>query len=82
MKCADTHNSEDTVRKATEGDRQCRSGWEGHHSRTDGLSSLAVLFGALGVDPEVIEEIKHAANHVSGVQDIAEVRVRWVDPGL
>lgn len=89
---------------------------EGHHARTDGLSSLAVLFGALGVwagfpladplvgllittiifkigwesgkslftrlldgvDPEVIEEIKHAANHVLGVHDIAEVRVRWI----
>ena len=89
---------------------------EGYHARTDGLASLAVLFGALGVwsgfpladplvgllittvifkigwesgksvitrlldgvDPEVIEEIKHAANHVSGVIDIAEVRVRWI----
>ena len=89
---------------------------EGHHARTDGLSSLAVLFGALGVwagfpladplvgllittvifkigwesgkslftrlidgvDPEVIDEIRHAANHVPGVHDIAEVRVRWI----
>jgi len=42
------------------------------------LSSLAVLFGALGVGPEVIEEIKFAANHVSGVHDIAEVQVKWV----
>jgi divalent metal cation (Fe/Co/Zn/Cd) transporter len=39
---------------------------------------LAVLFGALGADPEVIEEIKYAANHVSGVHNIAEMRVRWV----
>lgn len=89
---------------------------EGHHARADGLTSLAVLFGALGVwlgfpfadpivgllittiifkigwesgksvftrlldgvDPEVIEEIKHATNHVPGVQDITEVRVRWI----
>lgn len=89
---------------------------EGHHARTDGLTSLGVLVGALGmwlgfpladplvgllistivfklgfetgksvftrlldgVDPEVVEEIKHAANHVEGVQDITEVRVRWI----
>lgn len=89
---------------------------EGHHARADGLASLAVLFGALGVwigfpladplvgllitmvifkigwesgksvitrlldgvDPEVIDEIRHAANHVPGVHDIAEVRVRWI----
>ena len=89
---------------------------EGYHARTDGLASLAVLFGALGiwsgfpladplvgllittvifkigwesgksvitrlldgVDPEVIEEIKHAANHVPEVLHITEVRVRWI----
>jgi len=89
---------------------------EGYHARTDGLASLAVLFGALGiwsgfplvdplvgllittvifkigwesgkpvitrlldgVDPEVIEEIKHAANHVPEVRNITEVRVRWI----
>jgi cation diffusion facilitator family transporter len=89
---------------------------EGHHARTDGLTSLGVLGGALGVwlgfpladplvgllittiilkigvetgksvftrlldgvDPEVIEEIKHAANHVEGVHNITEVRVRWI----
>jgi cation diffusion facilitator family transporter len=89
---------------------------DGHHARTDGLASLAVLVGALGVwigfpladplvgllittiifkigwesgkslctrlldgvDPEVIEEIKHAVNHVPGVHDITEVRVRWI----
>jgi len=89
---------------------------EGHHARTDGLTSLGVLVGALGVwvgfpladplvgllisaivfkvvfetgksvftrlldgvDAEVIDEIKQAANHVDGVQDITEVRVRWI----
>ena len=89
---------------------------EGQHARIDGLASLTVLVGALGVslgypladpligllitviifriawssgkslfvrlldgvDPEVIEEIKHAAKHVPGVEDIAEVRVRWI----
>ncbi len=89
---------------------------DGYHARADGLASLAVLFGALGVwsgfpladplvgllitmvifkigwesgksvftrlldgvDPEVIDEIKHAANHVPEVQDITDVRVRWI----
>ena len=89
---------------------------EGYHARTDGLGSLAVLAGALGVwlgfpladpliglvitliifkigwdsgkslftrlidgvDPEVVEEIRHAAKHVPSVEDITEVRVRWV----
>lgn len=89
---------------------------EGQHARTDGLGSLAVLAGALGVwfgfpladpligllitliifkigwdsgkslftrlldgvDPEVVDEIRHAAKHVPGVEDIAEVRVRWI----
>ncbi len=89
---------------------------DGHHARVDGLTSLAVLFGAVGVwlgypladpivgllitaaifrivwesgksifirlldgvDPEVIDEIKHAVNHTPGVCDIAEVRVRWL----
>ncbi|MEW6657956.1 MAG: cation diffusion facilitator family transporter [Thermodesulfobacteriota bacterium] len=89
---------------------------DGYHARVDGLTSLAVLFGAVGiwlgypladpvvgllisvailrivwesgkavftrlldgVDPEVIDEIKHALDHVQGVQDVAEVRVRWL----
>lgn len=89
---------------------------EGYHARTDGLGSLAVLAGALGVwfgfpladpfigllitliifkigwdsakslftrlldgvDPEVIDEVRQAAKHVPGVEDIAEVRVRWI----
>lgn len=89
---------------------------DGYHARVDGLTSLAVLFGAVGVwlgypladpivgllitvaifrivwqsgkfvlkrlldgvDPEVIDEIKHAANHTPGVRDVSEVRVRWL----
>ena len=89
---------------------------DGYHARVDGLTSLAVLFGAVGVwlgypladpivgllitaaifrivweagkavftrlldgvDPEVIDEIKHAVNHTQGVSDITEVRVRWL----
>jgi cation diffusion facilitator family transporter len=31
-----------------------------------------------GVDPEVIDEIQHAAGHAAGVESIAEIRVRWI----
>jgi cation diffusion facilitator family transporter len=31
-----------------------------------------------GVEPSVIEEIRHAADHVPGVDDVAEVRARWL----
>jgi len=89
---------------------------DGYHARVDGLTSLAVLFGAVGVwlgypladpivgllitvailrivwesgkavfarlldgvDPEVVEEIKHAVNHIPDVQGVTEVRVRWL----
>ncbi|MEW6108928.1 MAG: cation diffusion facilitator family transporter [Nitrospirota bacterium] len=89
---------------------------DGQHARVDGLTSLAVLLGAVGVwlgypladpivglvititilrivwdsgkavfirlldgvDPEVVDEIRHAVNHAPGVQDISEVRVRWI----
>lgn len=89
---------------------------DGYHARTDGLTSLAVLLGAVGVwlgypladpvigllitlailqivwqsskaiftrlldgvDPEVVTEIRHATGHVVGVEDITEVRVRWL----
>jgi cation diffusion facilitator family transporter len=89
---------------------------DGYHARVDGLTSLAVLFGAVGVwlgypladpivgllitvailrivwesgkaifirlldgvDPEAIDEIKHAVGHTQGVQDVTEVRVRWL----
>ena len=89
---------------------------DGYHARVDGLTSLAVLFGAVGVwlgypiadtiigilitaaifrivwqsgkmvftrlldgvDPEVVEEIKHSINHTIGVQNVSEVRIRWL----
>jgi len=89
---------------------------DGYHARVDGLTSLAVLFGAVGVwlgypladpivgllitiailrivwesgkavlprlldgvDPEVVDEIKHAANHVQGVRNVTDVRARWL----
>jgi cation diffusion facilitator family transporter len=37
------------------------------------------VFGRLldGVDPEVIDEITHAINHIQGVCEVAEVRLRW-----
>src|SRR5215210_3053043 len=31
-----------------------------------------------GVEPEVIEEIRHVAAHVPGVEDVSEVRARWL----
>lgn len=89
---------------------------DGHHARTDGLTSLAVVLGAAGVwagfpladpivgllitvaifgivwqsakavltrmldgvEPEVTEEIRHAAGHVPGIRRIAEARARWI----
>lgn len=30
-----------------------------------------------GVDPELVEEVRHAASHVPGVEDVTEVRARW-----
>lgn len=89
---------------------------DGYHARTDGWTSLAVLFGALGVyfgfskadpiigllitivilgivyqsgkevliraldgvEPEVFEEIRHTASHVPGVEEVTEVRARWL----
>src|SRR5215216_319 len=89
---------------------------DGYHARIDGWTSLAVLFGAVGVwlgyaladpivgllitaaifgiviqsgksifmrmldgaDPHVIEEIRHAAEHIAQVKDVADVRARWL----
>ncbi len=89
---------------------------DGYHARTDGWTSLAVLFGAVGVwfgfpladpliglgitiaiffivwdsikavflraldgiEPEIMEEIEHAVSHVSGVQEVSDVRARWI----
>lgn len=89
---------------------------DGHHARVDGLTSLAVLVGAVGVwigypladplvgllitaailvivwesgrsiftrlldgvEPQVIDEITHVVKHAPDVQDVTEVRVRWI----
>ena len=89
---------------------------DGYHARVDGWTSLAVLFGAIGVwlgypladpiigllitaaifgiviqsgksiffrmldgaEPQVIEEIRHAAEHVPQVKEVTEVRARWL----
>lgn len=89
---------------------------DGQHARVDGLTSLAVLAGVVGVwlgfpladpivgliitaailfivkdaataiwhrvmdavDPAIAKEIKHIASHVEGVEEVHEVRVRWL----
>ncbi len=89
---------------------------DGQHARIDGLTSLAVLFGAIGsalgfsladpiigllitvaivfilkdtvvtmwrrlmdaVDPSLVDDIERAAREVDGIQDVHDVRVRWV----
>ena len=89
---------------------------DGYHARVDGLTSLAVLFGAAGVwlgypladpivavlitffivqilwqsgktvfthaldgvEPEIIDEIRHAVGHTNGVQGVSDVRARWL----
>jgi|UPI00056AC658 cation diffusion facilitator family transporter len=89
---------------------------DGFHARTDGLTSLAVVAGAIGVwlgfpladpivgllitvailgivwqsarsvltrmldgvEPEIIDEIAHAAGHVEGVEKVAEAKARWL----
>ena len=89
---------------------------DGYHARTDGWTSLAVLFGAVGVwlgyplsdpivgalitlaivqivwqsvkavftrmldgiDPAIIDEIRHAVEHVPEVEQITDVRARWL----
>ena len=88
---------------------------DGYHARTDGLTSLAVVIGALGVhlgypladpiigliitliifgivwqsakavftraldgvEPEVTDEIRHAAGHIPGIRQVLDVRARW-----
>ncbi|MBY0251553.1 MAG: cation diffusion facilitator family transporter [Methylobacterium organophilum] len=89
---------------------------DGYHARTDGLTSLAVVLGAVGVwlgypiadpiigllitlaifgivwqsaravltrsldgiEPGVVDEIRHAAGHVQGVSGVRDVRARWM----
>lgn len=42
-------------------------------------SAKAVFTRVLdGVEPEVIDDLRHAARHVPGVLDVTEVRARWV----
>lgn len=42
--------------------------------------SGAVIFTRLldGVDPEVVTEIRHAVEHVASVEQVNQVRVRWI----
>ncbi|MGH7278027.1 MAG: cation diffusion facilitator family transporter, partial [Candidatus Rokuibacteriota bacterium] len=89
---------------------------DGYHARVDGWTSLAVLFGALGVwagypladpvvgvlisaaifmlvwqaaravlvrmldgvEPEMVDTISHAAGHVPRVEEVTDVRARWI----
>jgi cation diffusion facilitator family transporter len=89
---------------------------DGYHARTDGLTSLAVVLGALGVwmgfpladpivglvitvailgivwqsaravltrmldgvDPRMINELRHAAEDAKGVRRVESVRARWL----
>ena len=89
---------------------------DGYHARTDGLTSLAVVLGAIGVrlgfphadpivgllitvailgivwqsasavlrrmldgiEPHILDEIAHAAEHVDGIEGLSEVRARWI----
>lgn len=89
---------------------------DGYHARTDGLTSLAVVFGAIGVwlgfpladpivgllitiaifgivwqsaravftrmldgvEPNLIDDIRHAAAHVAAVGGVLDVRARWL----
>lgn len=89
---------------------------DGYHARTDGLTSLAVVVGAIGVwlgfpladpiigllitlailgivwqsskavltrmldgaDPAISGEIRHAAEHVPGINQVLDVKARWL----
>jgi cation diffusion facilitator family transporter len=93
---------------------------DGYHARTDGITSLAVVLGALGVwlgypladpiigllitatifgivwqsssavvtrmldgiDPAVVEEIQHAAAHVPGINQVVDIKARWLGHDL
>jgi cation diffusion facilitator family transporter len=42
-------------------------------------SAKAVLTRMLdGIDPSIISEIRHGAEHVSGIEKVAEVKARWL----
>ena len=89
---------------------------DGYHARVDGLTSLGVLVGVIGVslgfpsadplvglvitililritwssakivflrmldgiDPAIIDQIRHASAHIPGVKDVSDVRARWI----
>ena len=89
---------------------------DGYHARTDGLTSLAVVAGAIGVwwgfpladpfigllitfaifeivwqsakavltrmldgvDPQIIDDIHHAAKHVDGLKNVSAAQARWI----
>lgn len=89
---------------------------DGYHARTDGLTSLAVVAGAIGValgfpladpiigliisltilgivwqsatsvlkrmldgvEPNIVDEIHHAAEGVKGVQSVVDAKARWI----
>lgn len=89
---------------------------DGYHARTDGLTSLAVVIGAIGVwlgfpladpiigllitvaifgivwqsarsvltrmldgvEPGLIDEIHHAAQHVRGIDQVVDAKARWL----
>jgi cation diffusion facilitator family transporter len=89
---------------------------DGLHARTDGLTSLAVVAGAIGsalgwqladpvvglvitvailgivrhaardiyrrlmdaVDPSLVDEVEHVLGHVEGIEEIEDVRIRWI----
>ena len=89
---------------------------DGYHARTDGLTSLAVVGGAVGVwlgfpladpiigllitvaifgivwqsavavltrmldgvEPGVVAEVRHSAEHVPGIVKVLEVKARWI----
>lgn len=57
----------------------CRPAHYGSH-RGDVWQAGSVIFTRLldGVDPEVIDKITHAAQHTPGVQQVTEVRARWL----
>ena len=89
---------------------------DGYHARTDGLTSLAVVGGALGVwlgfpladpiiglmitiaifgivwqsarsvltrmldgvEPGIVAEVRHSAEHIPGIKKVLDVKARWL----